>query len=276
MGRKKRLSKGWVVIAGFVVFVLLRTSLVFADSCLADINNDGKVDGNDLMMLKTELGRENCYTEPCESDFNGDGKVNDEDVEVLKAEFNRHDCLPGGEVVPGEEINLFSIEQETEFFTGEEEVPYDTDVGEEVEDDEPLPTTRFKDNEDATVTDPDTGLMWTKNADLYEDTLLFHQALAYIKAMNEGVHPNFGYTDWRLPVRDELRSLIDYTKLTMQGHTLPLGHPFDNVQSMNPNGRAITYLYTTDHSWFVSLYCRLVGHNVTSCYGYVWPVRGGN
>jgi len=137
---------------------------------------------------------------------------------------------------------------------------------------------RFKDNGDGTVTDIRTGLIWTKNANLPGDTMTFHQAFDYIEGMNKGKYPNFGYTDWRLPTLRELRSLIDYTRYTKKGnvHVLPQGHPFKKVQSLRFNdSRAPSYLSNTDHPWFVSLYCRLVGHNVTSCYGYVWPVRSG-
>lgn len=106
--------------------------------------------------------------------------------------------------------------------------------------------------------------------------MLFHQALDYIEGMNEGKYSNFGYTDWILPTLSELRSLIDYTKFTREWHILPDGHPFQNVQSLRFNdSKSVTYLSNSEYPLFVSLYCRLVGHNVKSCYGYVWPVRGG-
>ncbi len=133
---------------------------------------------------------------------------------------------------------------------------------------------RFTDNKDGTVTDTETDLMWTKNADLCGDTVLFHQALDYIEAMNGGEHPNYGHIDWRLPNLAELRSLVDYTKLVKWEHTLPTGHPFENVQSLRFN--STDYLTTVDQSWFVSLYCKVVGHNVDSCYGHVWAVRSNS
>ena len=133
---------------------------------------------------------------------------------------------------------------------------------------------RFKDNRDGTVTDNRTGFMWTKNANLPGDTMTFHRSLDYIEGMNEGKYPNLGYSDWRLPALSELRSLIDYTKYTRKGHTLPRGHPFQNVQSLRLNDEtSVTYISNSEYSRFFSFYCRLVGHNVKSCYGYVWPVR---
>jgi len=271
--------KGWVVLAGLLVLAIVRTSAALADLCQADINNDGKVDFKDLEIMKAEMGRDNCYTVPCQADLNGDGKVDIKDREIVKAEFGREDCLPSDVDIPREQIDIPQIGQEPEFDTGEGEreiTPYDMGEDKELEEEITTPTTRFKDNGDGTVTDPKTGLMWTKDAHLVGDTMLFHQGLDYVEGMNEGKYPNFGHTNWRLPTLKELRSLIDYTKYTRKGHELPSGHPFENVQSLKLNDtRSVSYLYNSDFSWFIALYCRLVGHNVRSCYGYVWPVRQG-
>lgn len=133
---------------------------------------------------------------------------------------------------------------------------------------------RFNDNGDETVTDYKTGLMWTKNANLLGDTITFNEAFNYIEGMNEGKYPNFGYTDWRLPTLREVQSLIDYTQHTKKGHKLPRGHPFHNVQSLRLNDEtSATYISNSEYPRFFSFYCRLVGHNIKSCYGYIWPVR---
>ena len=267
MDRKKILLKGLIVLAGVLMLAILKTSTAFAEPCQADISGDGKVDAEDMGIMKAEMGRDDCYTLPCQADLNGDGKVDAKDSEILEAEFGRNDCLPINGDLPREQIEILQMGQEIEFDTGE-----DKDMEKEVE----PSTTRFKENGDETVTDPDSGLMWTKDANLPGDTVLFHQALDYIEEMNEGKHPNFGYTDWRLPNLKELRSLIDYTNYTRGGHIIPSGHPFQNVQSLNFNNKwAITYLNNSEYPLFISLYCRLVGHNVKSCFGYVWPVRGG-
>ena len=275
MERKKMVLKRCILLAGVLMLVILKTSTAFAEPCHADINGDGKVDFKDIGIMKSEMDRDDCYMVPCQADLNGDGKVNVEDMEILKAEFGRNDCLPINGDVFEEQMGTPQIGQEREFDTGEEEVEevtsYDTDEEKDLEEGFELPTSRFKDNGDGTVTDPDSGLVWTKDANLPGDTMLFHQALDYIKKMNEGKYPNFGYTDWRLPTLNELRSLIDYTNFTRNGHIIPSEHPFQNVQSPALN----SYLSNSDYPLFVSLYCRLVGHNVKTCYGKVWPVRGG-
>jgi len=262
---KRTYAQEWIVVMGFVAVTLLRTSLVFAGSCNADINRDGKIDTEDLEIMQKEMDRDNCFTVNCYADLNGDGRVDGNDGEVLIAEFGKEDCFFGTGDMFGEQTDLSQAEEEPAF---------DSAQVEDAEEGRGLTETRFIDHGDGTVTDPETGLMWTKNANIYGDTLLFHQALEYIEGMNGGRHANFGYTDWRLPSLSELESLIDYTRLTRKGHTLPSGHPFDHVKSFNFNDK-LSYIGTSNHSWFISLYCMLVGHNVNSCYGYVWPVRGG-
>ena len=253
-----------------------------ANLCQADVNGDGKVTTQDLAIMKAETGRDDCAQIPCRADVNGDGRVNSKDIRIVYAELGRN-CLSRNKDIPESETGTLHPEQDKEFDTGgdKQEVQekaslYDTEKGEELEQEIAIPASRFKDNRDGTVTDPETNLMWTKNAHLPEDTMLFHQALNYIEEMNRGEYPNYGFTDWRLPTLNELRSLIDYTYYTTEGYMLPFGHPFQNVQPLRLNFPwSPTYLSITDYPLFFSLYCRLVGHNVASCDGYVWPVRGG-
>jgi hypothetical protein len=73
---------------------------------------------------------------------------------------------------------------------------------------------RFIDNSnDGTVTDKLSGLMWKKNTVQVTGTYKtdWEGALASCQAL---VAPTDGYSDWRLPSRTELISLIDYSKAT--------------------------------------------------------------
>jgi formylglycine-generating enzyme required for sulfatase activity len=99
------------------------------------------------------------------------------------------------------------------------------------------PSPRFVDNGDQTLTDKLTGLIWTKNANIMKtndpsyDTdypeldgaVKWQHALDYIKMLNTGSY--LGHNDWRLPNRNELRSLNNLgqenltTWLTSQGFT---------------------------------------------------------
>ena len=63
MCRNNAIKKGLLLPFGMVPLVLMlllgpRNTL--AAFCLADINNDGKVNYNDLMILDAEVGRRDC------------------------------------------------------------------------------------------------------------------------------------------------------------------------------------------------------------------------
>lgn len=62
----------------------------------------------------------------------------------------------------------------------------------------------YVDNGDQTVTDQATGLMWDQRE---TSTKTWVSALAYCEGLDHA-----GHTDWRLPNRNELESLVDDTK----------------------------------------------------------------
>jgi hypothetical protein len=63
----------------------------------------------------------------------------------------------------------------------------------------------FVDNNDGTITDIATGLIWQKADN--GDTLNWEEALSY--AENQTLA---GHSDWRLPTAKELQSIVDYTR----------------------------------------------------------------
>jgi hypothetical protein len=91
------------------------------------------------------------------------------------------------------------------------------------------PTPRFIDNNNGTVTDKLTGLIWMKNANAFE-VRTWTQALGDANALASG---SAGLTDgskagdWRLPNVRELQSLIDYGRTNP---ALPENHPFTGAQ----------------------------------------------
>ena len=261
-------------LACMALWLLLNGSALFAGE--ADINGDGSVDGLDMAIMRAEMGRDDCSSSLCQADINDDGKVDDDDLKILHDKRTIGSDAAGDENAPAEPVRMTPVEEGAQLFLKEkpaEEASSDAAEDQEAEEDIKPATTRFMDNKDGTVTDTQTGLMWTKNGDLCGDTALFHQALDFIEAMNKGKYPNTGFNDWRLPTQSELRSLLDFTKLSQPGNGLPERHPFENLQSITYNHT--DYLINTEHAWFFSLYCRLVGHNVESCFGHVWAVRGG-
>jgi len=133
------------------------------------------------------------------------------------------------------------------------------------------PVPRFTDHGIETVTDNLTGLMWTKNANLPNGTRTWQGALDYVASLNTSHY--LGYTDWRLPNRKELFSLIDYSRYNPP---LPVDHPFASVQT-NYYWSSTTYVLTPDYACFVGMWSGGVyGHNKSlSSFHWVWPVRGG-
>ena len=125
------------------------------------------------------------------------------------------------------------------------------------------PAPRFIDHGDGTVTDNLTGLMWTKNANLPNGTTTWQGALDYVKTLSTG-----GHSDWRLPNRKELFSLINRDKVEP---ALPKGHPFQNVQS-ECYWSSTTDASRSDDAWIVHMWDGLVRYDQGYGY-YVWPVR---
>ncbi|MBF0342743.1 MAG: DUF1566 domain-containing protein [Nitrospirae bacterium] len=132
------------------------------------------------------------------------------------------------------------------------------------------PNPRFTDNSDGTVTDNLTGLVWTKDANLPGTYKTWQEALDYVASMNSGAG-TYGYTDWRLPNRKELFSLVDRA---MYNPSLPSGHPFTNVQSIY-YWSSTTYASNTSNAWVVRMDDGYVYANDKSLSPSVWPVRSG-
>ena len=134
------------------------------------------------------------------------------------------------------------------------------------------PAQRFTDKGN-TVIDNLTGLMWTKNANLPRGPKNWQEALDYVKRMNAGIYDNFGYTDWRLPNRNELQSLTDYS---VYHPALPVGHPFTHVQVQAYDYWSSTSTpFYTYFAWFVSMSSGGEAFMKKSVNYYIWPVRAG-
>ena len=128
------------------------------------------------------------------------------------------------------------------------------------------PPPRFTDNGDDTVTDNNTKLIWSKNANLC-GWKRWQEAIDYCSASNHA-----GHRDWRLPSLSELKSLIDTSQWNP---VLPPGNPFMNVQSGY-------YWSSTSHerypslAWSVSMESGQAYYDQEVLTYGVWPVRSGN
>jgi hypothetical protein len=149
------------------------------------------------------------------------------------------------------------------------------------------PSTRFTNNNNGTVTDNLTGLIWLKNANCF-GTQLWSAALAVCNTLATEA---CGLTDgsmagqWRLPNRFELESLLDLAYVnpalsndvgTAQWSSEGTISSFTDVQWFNAYWSSTTLASDNDYAWFVYISDGANGRwqkNETP--RYVWPVRGG-
>lgn len=143
------------------------------------------------------------------------------------------------------------------------------------------PGTRFTDNSDGTIRDNLTGLVWLKNTSCFgQDT--WANALTYANTLNSG---ECGLTDgsvegqWRLPNREELRSLINYGQINTATWLNGLG--FSNLSEDVGSG---WYWSSTTcaaaapaNAWIMNMTNgRWTNTAKTDNFYYVWAVRSGS
>ena len=121
----------------------------------------------------------------------------------------------------------------------------------------------FVDNGDGTVTDTQTGLMWQQATDA--GTMIWKSALSYCEGLGLS-----GYSDWRLPTRKELRSIVDYSRYNPSIDTsyFPNTHSSDYWSST-------THALGTDYAWSMYFDYGYDNYSLKSYGGYVRAVRGG-
>jgi len=118
---------------------------------------------------------------------------------------------------------------------------------------------------DAAVRDDETGLVWEKTLETTEMSWTDARAACANKDVG-------GRKGWRLPSISELASLVDPSIRT--GHTLPLGHPFTNVQ-MDVYWSATTVAGAPNSAWLVFFDTGKVSTGFKTITFHVWCVRGG-
>ncbi len=87
----------------------------------------------------------------------------------------------------------------------------------------------FQHNEDGTITDNATNLMWQKSDDgIARDWL---EALSYCEGLELA-----GNTDWHLPNVKELKSIVDYSRSPMKTQSPAIDPLFDVTEINDPDG----------------------------------------
>ncbi len=123
----------------------------------------------------------------------------------------------------------------------------------------------FIDNGDGTISDISTGLMWQQA--IAPEPYTWEQALAYCENLTL---PAGVYSDWRLPNRNELQSIVDYSRfIPAIDITFFPGTMASNYWS------STTYALYSGYAWIVNFYYGNVDYYGKSDYRYVRAVRGG-
>ena len=109
----------------------------------------------------------------------------------------------------------------------------------------PPPVSRLHlvDNGDGTISDPDSGLMWTQK-DSYAHLgkcLDWYQSVEYVKNLGTG-----GYDDWRMPGISELAGIYDSTKENIGSMDHDPKHPL-SLDEKFADGAAYWY-WSSDYS----------------------------
>jgi hypothetical protein len=202
----------------------------------------------------------------CKGNFDFDRDVDGGDAFVFKTHFGRsafkNPCPPDGPA-PVEKTW-----QTTSYATGDDGDHQSGMI---------WPEPRFFDNQDGTITDKLTGLIWLKDANCFGQRT-WYEALADCNQLTSG---SCGLTDgsaagdWRLGNIDELLSLTDHD---MHLPALPSSAPFINVMLDQPYWSSTSYAANTDHNAWGLVFAdgSMSFGSKSSSPDYVWPVRAGH
>ncbi|HEX4963480.1 MAG TPA: DUF1566 domain-containing protein [Thermoanaerobaculia bacterium] len=139
----------------------------------------------------------------------------------------------------------------------------------------PSPTPRFVDNENGTVTDQLTGLIWLKDANRFGE-VTWMQGLTICNTLTGG---SFGLTDgsvagdWRLPNVNELQSLLEFNNSS--GPAITTDNPFANLHAANYWSSTSVAAFPA-LGWYVALAVGCPVFDLKFNAMRIWPVRGAS
>ncbi|GAB4293299.1 MAG: hypothetical protein Fur0034_00270 [Desulfuromonadia bacterium] len=131
-----------------------------------------------------------------------------------------------------------------------------------------------------TVVDQNTSLVWARNANLPGKQLIWRgddNVYEYVKRLNETNYA--GYSDWRVPTKDELGLLIDYAKSQGYDKEKMETWPYQRLRQFGfIDVRDYDYWTSTRQSpteiWTADMMTGTLSPKPESKPYYLWPVRG--
>lgn len=119
-----------------------------------------------------------------------------------------------------------------------------------------------------TVLDSASGLEWSRDAQLTITGRSWNEAYEFINDLNR--NDSFPHSDWRLPNRRELLSLVDHSH---KDPALPSGHPFKNIWT-GKYWTSTTSARATAYAWWVQFSGGRMFYGNKADDAMVWPIRG--
>jgi len=113
-----------------------------------------------------------------------------------------------------------------------------------------------------------TDLIWTQNANISTFPCTWQESYERITELNQQQYGT--YNDWRLPNRNELRSLVSYQT---KKPALPEGHPFINI-FLGWYWTSTTATIHPAYAWSVHFEGARMFYGGKEQYQLFWPVRG--
>ncbi len=132
----------------------------------------------------------------------------------------------------------------------------------------PWPEPRFVMENDALVLDRATGLYWMIDGNLFSYPMSWQEGLEQVERLNEAKKCN--RSDWRLPNRREMRSLISHGA---RKPALPQDHPFKNV-FLGWYWTSTTSARSPGYAWYVHMEGGRMFYGRKDSYYLIWPVCG--
>ncbi len=133
---------------------------------------------------------------------------------------------------------------------------------------------RFQDNNDGTVTDRLTGLIWLRNANFFGE-VPWEQSLINAKTLASGfggLTDGSSAGDWRLPNVNEFQSILNLNNSS--GPAIAPDHPFINLHPSN-YWTSTSVALAPALGWFVALAVGPPVFDLKFNLMRMWPVRGG-